>query len=57
MRITNSYCIRCDTINYQIKSSLYCPEFGIKYDSRMIVLTMNAELPVELTYRIERLAQ
>ena len=41
-------------IGYRVEPSLYCPEFGLKRDSCMIVLTLRTELPAKMTYTIEK---
>jgi uncharacterized heparinase superfamily protein len=35
--------------------STYCPRFGVRHDNWMLVMTRKAELPMRLTYVIEKL--
>lgn len=38
----------------RLEQGWYCPEFGLKYRNQVLVMTVEAALPVELSYRIER---
>lgn len=43
-----------DGIEAEIADSLYCPDFSIKQANKMLVLRITDQLPVKLSYRLEK---